>query len=629
MINFIRLSVSITCLLVLLGCSGGVGNRSGMSDEEKAYRCLEDAGRLNENEQYDSARIVIAQGLTYTAASDSTLGMLNAEMSAACNLSGDMRQALVYGLRALSLCRDDAESFVILSGNIGIVYRRLGMNDSAAICYKNGVEVAFKNRDYDGMAYLYNNLSVLYCEMERYAESISYALKAQDNARKADDEIELYSAMANEGVNYVKQGNNLKAVRLLSKVFDKAEKMNSTPLKLKTISHLLSAYREMGDYKHTDEYLAKAEIIAESFPKGSIAVAGIYETKMNIQLARKDYADALATSQQLESFYGFQVIPLYKLRDVQAQCYAGMGNHAEAYRMEREAMILSDSLSGADVKKQLSEYTIRFRTQEKELEISRLQEEKAKDRALMLLIVLGLTLVITVLVLVLIWINHRRKMRRKQTEIDLARKYIDGMESERARFARDIHDGVCNDLLALGMSLRNDNADINSAVCRVGELRTSLRRMSHDMMPPSFKYADLNEILCDYLSHLVKPDTLQIDYLAEGDGWTGIPHRVAYQLYRIVQEAVANIIRHSSAGHASVSLKYDGVCLTLAVSDDGCGIQDKEMLNGGIGMRSIRDRADSIGARLNWHSGTEGTRIEIKLQPTDSRSFRHSTSSFV
>lgn len=608
-----KLTAFIFFLFMLYNCSGDVGSRSAATDEAEAYRCLEEAGRLNENEQYDSARAVIARGLTFTAASDSTIGMLNAEMSAAYNLCGDMKQSLVYGKRALQLCRADAESFVILSGNVGIVYRRLGMNDSAAVCYKEGIEVALANRDYDGIAYLYNNLSVLYCEMERYAESITYARKAQDNARKAGDDIELYSAMANEGINYVKQGDNRKAVNLLAGVFDKAESMNSTPLKLKVISHLLSAYRELGDYKHTDAYLAKAEAIAASFPRGSIAVSGIYESKMNILLARGDYAGALDASHKIETVDGMLVIPLYKLRDVQARCYAGLGNYQQAYRLEREANVLSDSISGANVKKQLSEYTIRFRTQEKELEISRLQEEKANDRALMLLVVLVLTLVIAVLVVVIIWINHRRKIRRQQTEIELARKYIDGMESERARFARDLHDGACNDLLALGMALRTDGADIDDAVCRVQELRASLRRISHEMMPPSFSYADLNEILNDYLQHIVKPDTLKVDYCPEGNGWEDIPHNVAYQLYRIVQEAMANIIRHSRAQNAVIRLVRNDGKIKLTVSDDGCGMPDDGVRGIGVGIQSMLERADSIGARLEHHSGPEGTHIELSL----------------
>lgn len=606
-----RFSYFTYIIIALMICACSRSGTTDDSDEREAYRCLELACELDGNEKYDSAMAVINKGLGLKNVSDSTRGMLNAEMSTAYNLTGDMNKALVYGRKAMQLCRGtiDPESFAILSGNVGIVYRRLGMNDSAAICYKVAVEEAMKCEGKSSLAYLYNNLSVLYCEMERYGESISYAKKSQANALLSKDTIEYCSALANEGINYAKQGNNRKAVDMLGMVFDKADSINSTPLKLKVINYLLSAYRELGDNKQTDKYLARGEQIAETFPRGSIAVNGIYESKVNILVARGRYAEALEAAKQLENNGGLQTMPAYKMLRLQARCHAGLGDYAKAYRLEKEAEAIQDSVSGKTIEKQLSEYSVRFKTQEKELEISRLQKEKADEQAFMMLIVAVLTFVIAVLAIVLIWINHRRKIRKQQTEIDMTRKYIDGMESERARLARDLHDGACNELLAIGMELRDGNTGKDRIINHVQSLRASLRHISHEMMPPSFQYAELDETLRYYIGHLLKPDSMKMDYRSEGTDWEKIPQDTACQLYRITQEAVSNIIRHSAATHAEVGLTFNNDGIHLIIKDNGKGHEEGARSNGGV--KSMRDRAESIKADFTWKSDGNGTTVEV------------------
>ncbi len=600
--------ILLMTFLAAAACTGN-GSRTENDDDREAYKCLEEANRLNEKEEHDSARAVLARGLGYENAADSTKGMLNAEMSAAYTLSGNMDKALEYGRKAMEMCRDNVEMYVILCGNTGIVYRRSGMNDSAATCYKEGVEAAQRSGYDEGLAYLYNNLSVLYYEMERYDEGIGYSIKAKECAERSGDEIECLSAMANEGIGYAKKGDDRRAAALLKTVFGKAESMNSTPLKLKVINYLLSACRKLGDEKSTDFYLARGEKIAAEVPETNIAVAGIMESKMQTQLDRGKYREALATAKQLEAIKAFHAVPLYKLRMVEAQCHAGLGNHREAYRLEHEAVAMQDSVRNGEVEKQLSEYSVRFKTQEKELEISRLQREKSAERARMLAVVAVLTAVAAALITALLWTRHRRKARRQQTEIDMARKYIDGMEAERAWLARELHDGACNDLLALGMDIRSGNTGMDEMADRVQTMRTSLRRISHELMPPSFRYASIDEIAADYLTHLVKPDNMHIEYSLRGEGWGNIPDSVSYQLYRIMQEAVSNVIRHSACTKAELEMTCDGTHISLSVTDNGNGGGTDG--NNGKGISSMRDRADSIGAQFEWKSDSRGTRIKV------------------
>ena len=144
-------------------------------------------------------------------------------------------------------------------------------------------------------------------------------------------------------------------------------------------------------------------------------------------------------------------MPQHKLLRLQATCLAALGHYAQAYHKETQANALEDSVNHAELKKQLSEFSIRFRTKEKELEISRLQQAQAVQQSWAAIIVALLVAIIAALMIVLIRFRQKRKMAAKQTEIDLSKRYIEGMEKERERFARELHDGACNELLAIGL----------------------------------------------------------------------------------------------------------------------------------------------------------------------------------
>ena len=263
-----------------------------------------------EHEQFDSALCLLNQALRYNAATDSTRGLVNAEIMTLHLMRGSLDTAIVYGRRAMALTRGSisTEDYGILCGNIGIVYRRLGMNDSAAVAYKNGLtEVMRDGKCPDVAAYLYNNLAVLYGELERYDEMIDYARKAQAEARRAVDDVELLSAFASE-----------------------ADSTDNHLLQLKAINHLVFALRAQGKYAEIDSYLRHGEEIAKLLPANNIAVQGIRQAQMNAAIDRGDYLRALDAAAKLDSLKcQIEVIPIYTLLRTQALCNSRKPNSAE------------------------------------------------------------------------------------------------------------------------------------------------------------------------------------------------------------------------------------------------------------------------------------------------------------
>lgn len=555
--------------------------------------CLAMARHHNLMDRPDSAIASLQRGLRiYPEAHDSMLAQYYGELSATYCIVGNMRQAVDYGRLALPLLRKygSSEDFAVACGNVGISCRRLGQNDSAAIFYQQGLEVAMQSDDAESQAYLSNNLSVLYAEMGRYEESVIYAEKAAQAAIKAGDDVERLSAEANKGAALLLSGHADEAVKILTPTIEQADSTSSTLLKLKIINYMVKALIEEQQWSATTPYLQRGEELAAQLPQGNTASAGILEAKMIVQTEQHRYADALQTIERLETLMlKQQVIPRYKLLFNKGRCLAGLGRYQEAYALQSEAFVLSDSTRSHEANDKLDALTTNYRVMEKELEVSRLNEKHvASQHKISFLTFLLITsfLFISLLLLYL-------RQRRQQTQMRETRRYVEGIEQERARFARELHDGACNELLSIGMQLHAPSPDVTEVNGQITTLRAQLRNLSHELMPPQF--ADgvrLDEALAYYLSHLDKPS---VNFRVEGESFEHVPVNVAYQYYRIAQEAIGNIIVHQPEAQVRATLLYNKPHLQFNITSQGNIISGD---GNGIGLQSITDRAKSIQATL-------------------------------
>lgn len=577
--------------------------------EGKAEALLAMSRHHNMMDRVDSAMVCLKYGLEVCpSASDSLLAQFYAELSASYNIIGDMASSVQWAQRALPLLKQygSDEDYAIICGNTGIAYRRLGQNDSAAVFYQRGLETAVAVGDFDSEAYLANNLSVLFAEVGRLEESIFYADKAMQAAKQTGDEVERLSAQANKGIALYFAGKDDEALELLVPTFEQADSLDSTPLKLKTINYLLKTLSDHPANVNVSHYLRRGEELARQLPPGNTGAAGILEAKMNILTSQGKYAEALQTITQLEELMKLQqVMPHHKLMAIKGKCLAGMGRYVEAYKLQTEATALNDSLRNQDNNAKLDELATSYRVIEKELEVARLSQREAVSQRRIGLLFAALVVLSTCIALLLFWMRQRRQ----RAEMRETQRYVEGIEQERTRFAHELHDGACNELLAMGLQLRNPSPDLSLLGREINSLRNHLRQLSHELMPPQFSQGVLlNEAIDLYLSHIEGPT---ITFQSEGEGWEHIPANTGYQFYRIVQEAIGNVIEHQPEAQVEVVLQFHkDASLQLSVTSLGDFVSGDGQ---GIGIQSMRDRAASLGANFSAEQDTRIWRLKVSL----------------
>ena len=250
---------------------------------------------------------------------------------------------------------------------------------------------------------------------------------------------------------------------------------------------------------------------------------------------------------------------------------------------------------------EMSELNAKLNVNAKELEISRLENEHARQKAANLRLGIYMGGVIVLLFIIILILQHKRKIQQKEAELISAKRYIDGLENERKRLAKDLHDGVCNDLLGVIMHIkRNDVSDKEkqNAIHLLEEIRCGVRDISHELMPPSFQFTDQTGIHVEYTSSSDK-------------GWEQIPHKVGYEVYRIMQEMMSNIVKYANVDHVQVKMKQEMENLKMEISYDGKW-DENDNKNSGIGMRTIDDRLKTIGG-IYYVTKDNGVVINIDI----------------
>jgi len=206
----------------------------------------------------------------------------------------------------------------------------------------------------------------------------------------------------------------------------------------------------------------------------------------------------------------------------------------------------------------------------------------------------------------------------------LAREVVQSQEDERARLARELHDGVSQALVATKLLIESAQHEPEGAarlqelaLKRLNSTLSEVRHLSHALRPALLDTLGLPAALQHLAGEFDAAGGTHFEAAVLGEE-VGLPDAVKTALFRIAQEALNNAARHAKATNVRLTLRFerDGG-LGLDVSDDGCGFDAdaaQAVADQGLGLRSMRERADALGARLAFTTSPgQGCRLAVKL----------------
>lgn len=215
--------------------------------------------------------------------------------------------------------------------------------------------------------------------------------------------------------------------------------------------------------------------------------------------------------------------------------------------------------------------------------------------------------------------------RKEELRQQLLAKVITAQEEERKRIARELHDETSQCLTSLAVGLRHveDGCNSQQISSRIAELRAlaaqtldDVHRLATELRPSLLDDLGLVAALQQYTRDYARKLGVEADFQAIGMEGKRLPPPVEIALYRIVQEALTNVVRHAEAKKVGVLLEARNSSIVAIVEDDGKGFAVREMSgrgDGRLGLYGMQERASLIGGALTIES-TPGTGTTIFVE---------------
>jgi signal transduction histidine kinase len=194
----------------------------------------------------------------------------------------------------------------------------------------------------------------------------------------------------------------------------------------------------------------------------------------------------------------------------------------------------------------------------------------------------------------------------------VSQKLIGAQEQERTRIARELHDDI-NQRLAL-LAVQLDGLKTAEVRKQIEDLASDIQELSHRLHSPKLEYLGLEAAVASFCGELSDRQGVEIGFQSENIP-KNLPQEVSLTLFRVLQEALQNAIKHSGSRHFRVSLQGGANAIELTAHDSGIGFEPREAIKGrGLGLTSMQERLKVVDGQLFIDSKPgSGTTIRARV----------------
>lgn len=506
----------------------------------------------------------------------------------------------------------------------GVLCNRRGVPEQAIEKYKKAYDLNSHTTDKQLGRIILQNIAALYSDMFHFDKALWFSRKIY-TIFPIENDLNLHHR-----IEYIQTLNSTAVIQLNCKMPQNA---------LDTLNIALNLLQP--DIPHELKFL-----VYNTFARASFETNNLSKVKQAFDSAQK-YLPHVKYPKYICDFHSMYAQYLWKIKDNTSaekhfQCaYAildqniGIGkivllknmakfyaeggrNYQLAYRYATEMHQTFLDEQTQKYKQHITAYEVEFKTKEKEAELILLHELRKQEqlsfrlkKIIAIFTIISCILIILLLVMILRRHRYNFNLRELKLRQEIDEQYISGLEHSNQYMSKELHDGVCNQLLALELSCR----DINPFVAnQVNTIRKEIRFISHTLASPEFSDVSLKQMLEDFFKKLQTLEHIKIHYYS--DSFKDKIHLSNIQqreIYRIIQEALSNIYKHANATDIYITITMQDKLLYIVIEDNGNGF-DTNNSTDGYGLHSMKSRAHNIRAELSIesHQGS-GTIVTLSI----------------
>ncbi len=497
-------------------------------------------------------------------------------------------------------------------GSIANTYFELGQYDSSAIyCYRilNIYRKAPEENSNIIMASMMLGLNWL--RLQQYDQAMHYIIASEKLAIKHKKRKLLMQIQLNKAAIFIEQKKFDTANYIIQGLLNSTNKNDDQRFESPILTQLARLSAEKGNYKQSLIYFKKS--LEKAFDEGQLINAFVNISITYYQIKKYDsamYFAKLAERHAIKASMKDQFPIIY--RSLSA-IHAKKGSFKEAFYNADEYIGIYDSVMGNKRFQALTIMEENVRTAQKDEEISnkQLQIVQKDNQIYNQYIWIGGVSLGALLLAGLSFSLYRSNLHKQRLQKEQVRNYeqeqeigqlkalMSGEEKERARIARELHDGFISQLSAIKINLSYtperhqsliEDKEYRDNIKHLDDTINDLRKTAHNLMPDVLVLGGLSEAIQSFCDRVSNSCQLAIDFQLYGY----VPRfDVDFELalYRMVQEMVQNIIKHAHATQALVQINCNEQVLSITIEDNGIGIDENNVKGGGLQTLDARVKA--------------------------------------
>jgi two-component system NarL family sensor kinase len=551
--------------------------------------------------------------------------------------------AQIYLQKSIDVFTDlkDARELAYSYNTLGWLTGRQGKQINAISYFRKAADIYEKIGDLMGTSNCLVLIASNYTQLHEYDKALAYYQKAYAIRVKLNEMVWAAKTLAGMGIIYrskhtAKQGDknfNL-AIQYMQKarsVFDGYKEDFNLALIDKEIG---VTYFQQANYATALRYLLNAEVgfkkLGAKRELGALCNAiGLCYFELKQLPVAKIYLEkglTAATAEKHQEHIADSYNALYRYYKLTGNSALALSNH-EKWLAQKDSM---DVIANFD---KLAEVTRKYETEKKEQEIKLLNKENTIQRLSIArqkttLGIVGASSIALLAFGGLLYNRNKNKQKILMQEQQLAQRaeltnaVIEAEEKERTRIASDLHDGVGQLFSAVKMNLNGlfervdmprdeDRFLAEKTLALVEESCKEVRYISHQMMPNMLLKSG---IASDVKSFIEKIDSEKLKVRVEANGFKDkLESNVEIVLYRVIQEAVNNVIKHARASLLDIKLNRDASGISASITDNGVGFDTTKVeSSGGIGLKNIAARVEYLKGTVDYRSAPgAGTSLRV------------------
>ncbi len=502
-------------------------------------------------------------------------------------IQGNFTESLNYHLQALKIndFLHDSITMAINYNNIGMVLDNSGKDSAALNYYLKAIQIEERKSSKKDLIKPYNNIGILYANLSKPDSAICYFEKSAKLAHETGQPAIEGSIKHNIAMFYIGQAKYFKALELLNQSLEVHLKTNNDRGIATNYLYFGETYFYINNNEKGLSYLKEALILAKEKGFKDILSECYLQLSMFYE-EKKDFSQALIN---LKLWAGVEE---NIINEASVSSMAEMQTKYETEKKQKENEILI-----------------------KENKIKSLEINQQNSQRVIIIIFFSFLFLVGFFIFNRIRLKQKNKILKEKEERALA--IFHAQEKEKVYLSKELHDGLgpLLSLIKLNVSSLDINDDNKKMILEIKELASEgmkeVRNISHALMPSLLDKKGLNPALMKFTEQINQSQNLKAELVFSVS--SKLTQDTELNIYRIIQEALNNIIKHSDARIASIKIIENENQLELTIFDNGKGF-DIENNSAGNGLNNIYSRVDFLKGEIKIKSEIgKGTNFIIKI----------------